>query len=256
MNGNQPIMNSDKKITRNTNGNLSTIEMLLFFSSIFYFLSIVQYYYVEKRTFFVEEKYSVNANWSPWFSISIVTIFICLFFIALIRVLTLKFRTKWSRDVFSNLIRAVSDGSGFSQWEINFNSLHSLRVRTKIGYTFIVLSLILFPLLFIYILFWSSARNPVNIFRIIIFSIHLVFIFTMGVLNILNGIEPEITRRFAHWKISEKKSAILLSVNIDGGCCEINGKIYFLELERDREKRVEKLFIDKNTENISEKIYI
>jgi hypothetical protein len=78
----------------------------------------------------------------------------------------------------------------------------------------------------------------------------------MGVLNILNGIEPEITRRFAHWKISEKKSAILLSVNIDGGCCEINGKIYFLELERDREKRVEKLFIDKNTENISEKIYI
>ena len=78
----------------------------------------------------------------------------------------------------------------------------------------------------------------------------------MGVINILYGIEPEIKRRFALWQMLEKKSAILLSVNIDGGCCKINEKIYFLELERTKDKRVKKLFIDKNTENISEKIYI
>ena len=249
-------MNNEKKVERPVNGNMTAIEMVLLLSSIFYFLSIVQYYYVEQGRFFLDGEKSMTTNLIIWLSLSTALIFVCLLFIILSRILTLKFRTEWSNDVFSRLIRLATDSGGLTQWEMNFNSLHSLRIRSKIGYIFITTCLILVPILFIYILFWSSARTPINVFRIIIFSIHLVFIFTMGVINILYGIEPEIKRRFALWQMLEKKSAILLSVNIDGGCCKINEKIYFLELERTKDKRVKKLFIDKNTENISEKIYI
>jgi len=78
----------------------------------------------------------------------------------------------------------------------------------------------------------------------------------MGVINILYGIEPEIKRRFALWQIAEKNSATIHSVNIDGGCCEIQGKFYLLKLERNKDKRVENLYIDKSTNDQEIYIYI
>ena len=261
-------MNTEKKIIRDQKGNLALIEMGYMAAVVFYIISIVIYHGTVERTFFLERKYSMTAIWSVWFSISIVTACVSCIFIVFLRVLILKFRTFWGRkydvhynflDGFSLYYRAIFDFNGFNHWgdQFNlFNNLHSLRTRASIGHRFVTISLLLVPILFAYSIFWIPNRTPVIILRFIIFNIHLVFIFTMGVINILHGIEPEIKRRFALWQMTEDKSAMLLSVNIDGGCCEINGEIYAIKLQRNKFKRVEKLYIDKSTNDQEIYIYI
>ena len=219
------------------------------------------------RTFFLEAKYSMTAIWSPWFSVQIVFFIILSLFIILLRLLILKYRFTWPPHVssetlldgFNNIFRMIFDSSsyGFVNAGQPYNNLMSLRTRSIIGYIFIISSLIIAPVLFC-LLCWGEHFKAITIFRYVIFNIHIAAVFALGILNICFGIESEIIKKFESAKTSNMiENAQLVSINFNGGWCEIDGEAFQIKLLRDESsKRVEEVYIDVSTEDKEKYIYI
>jgi hypothetical protein len=256
-----------KKNKANEKGNLYLIENVYGIFIICYFLLIFFYNMLVDRTFFLEEKYSMTAIWSPWFSVQILLFIILSLFIILHRLLILKFRFAWPNeftpesltDGFNQLFRLTFDSRSFGQRNAGqpYNNLMSLRTRSIIGYIFIISSVIIAPLIF-YLLCWGEQLKAITIFRFIIFNINIASLFTLGILNICFGIESEIIKKFEAAKSSNViENAELISVNFNGGWCRLNGKEYPIKLLRDESsKRIEELYIDKSAEDQKKYIYI